>query len=76
MVRFQIQDEIEYLCCRLGYLYNIKPQTVDGFHTESNKIRYFLNTVLDEKCETSSSKNIFTAQYNLGHPEMALNESI
>ena len=39
MTRHQIQYEKECLPRMVEYLNNITPQLVDGFHTESNKIR-------------------------------------
>ena len=39
MVCHQTQDEKECLRRMVAYINNITPQLVDGFHTESNKIR-------------------------------------
>ena len=49
MFRYQVQDEKEFLRCMVEYLYNIIPQLVDGFHAESNKMRYLRNAVLGKK---------------------------
>ena len=76
MARQQIQDEKEFLCCTADYLKNITPQLVDGFHTESNKIRYLRSAVLGKKCATTALKNISTAQYDFEKLGMQLNESI
>ena len=49
MVHHLIQDEKECLHCMEEYLNNITSKLVDGFHTESNKIRYLRNAVLGKK---------------------------
>ena len=49
MAPYQIQDEKEYLRRMVEHLNNITPQLVDGFYTESNKIRYLRNAVLEKK---------------------------
>ena len=76
MVHHQIQDEKRYLRRMVEYLNNITPQLVDGFHTESNNVRYLRDALLGKKWETTSLKNITTAQYNFEQLVMTLNESI
>ena len=76
MARQQIQDEKECLRSMVEYLNNITPQLVDGFHTESNKIRYLRDAVLGKKWATTLLKIISTAQYNFEQIVMVLNESI
>ena len=57
-------------------LNNMTPQLVDGFHTESNMIRYLRNAELDKKWVTTPLKNISTALYNFEKLVMTLNESM
>ena len=49
MVRHHMQDEKERLGRIVEYLNKITPQLVNDFHTESNKIRYLRNAVLNKK---------------------------
>ena len=35
------------------YLNNITPKLLDGFHTESKKIKYLSNAILDKKWATN-----------------------
>ena len=72
----QMQNEKNVPRSIVEYLNNITPQLVEGFHTESNKIRYLRNAVLGKKCVATPLKNISTAQYTFDQLVMALNESI
>ena len=76
MLRNQIQDEKECLRRMVEYLNNITSQLVDSFHTESNKIRHLLNSVLGKKRESTPLENISTTQSNFDQLVMALNESV
>ena len=58
------------------YLNNITPQLVDGFHTESNKIKYLHDAVLGKKWANTPLNNISTTQYNFDQLVLALNKSI
>ena len=53
MTRNQIQDVEKCLRGIAEYLNNITPELVDGFRTESHKIRYLRDAVLDKKQETT-----------------------
>ena len=64
MARHQLQEQKECLRQMVEYLNNIIQQHVDGFHTESNKVRHLRNAVLGKKWETTSLKNISKAQCN------------
>ena len=46
MARHQIQMRKNVYAIWLNTSDKIRPQLVDGFHTESNKMRYFQNAVL------------------------------
>ena len=61
MARHQIQDEKEGLSRIVEYLKYVTPQLFEGFHNESNKVRYLRNEVPGKKWETTPSKNISTA---------------
>ena len=61
MARHRIQDEKEGLRRIVEYLNNITPQLVEGFHTESNKLRYLRSAVLGKKWATTPLKSISTA---------------
>ena len=65
MIRHQIRDGKECLCPMVEYLNKITSKLVDSFHTESNKMGYLRNAVLDKKWETTPLKNISAEQYNL-----------
>ena len=49
---------------------------MNGFLTESDKIRYLRNVVIGKKWATKPLKNISTVQYNFDQLVMALNKSI
>ena len=71
--RHQIQGEKEGLERIVEYLNNITPLLVEGFHTESNKIRYLRNAVLGKKWATTKLKNISIIQYTLDQLVMTIN---
>ena len=49
---------------------------MNGFHSESNIIRYLCNAVLGKKQETTPLKNISTTEYNSDQLVMILNECV
>ena len=56
MTRHQVKDEKECLRRMDEYLNNITPQQVDGFCTESNKIRHLRNAEIGKKIGIYSSQ--------------------
>ena len=62
MARHPIQDEKECLRRVDEYINNITSKLVDGFHSESNKIKCLRNAVLGKKYESTPLKNISTVQ--------------
>ena len=76
MERHQIWDEKEALRRIVKYLNSITPQFAEGFHTESNRIIYLRNAVLDKKWAATPMENISTARYTFDQLVMALNEGI
>ena len=76
MTRHQIKDEKECLNCMIEYLNNIARQLVDGFHTESNKIRHLRKSILGKRWTTTPLNNICTVQYKFYQLVMTLHEII
>ena len=51
MVCHQIQDKKRCQCCLAEYLNNIASLLLNGFHTESNKMKCLRNAALGKKWE-------------------------
>ena len=56
----KINDKKKRLLWMVEYLSNTTPQLVNGFHTESNKIRYLCDGVFGKKWVAAPLKNIST----------------
>ena len=76
MIHHQVHDKKEFLHHIVEYPNNITQQLVDGFHTESNQVRYLCNAVTGKKLSSTPLKNICTAQYDFDQLAMVLTKNI